>query len=122
VRVALYLMLAGLSVSQPSAAQPWDAPQNLDADWVDGQVFLAWDAVDGAVAYHVYQDGLYIATSEAPDFTVPSSQSSSASMYWVTALLPEGESIPSNPASPYCWGFTEGIPPIYVNPEACLGP
>lgn len=122
VKVAVVSVLAGLLLVGQVAAGPLDEPpQNLQAARQGSDVVLTWDAVAGAQTYNVYRDGLLLGQSEEPSYSDPIA--SSMSTYWVTAVLPDGETLPSTPATePYCWGFTSGVPPVYVNPEACLDP
>ncbi|MHB1261350.1 MAG: hypothetical protein ACYC2H_06505 [Thermoplasmatota archaeon] len=120
VKVAVVSVLAGLLLVGQVAAGPLDEPpQNLQAARQGNEVVLTWDAVAGAQAYNVYRDGLLLEQSEDPSYSDQSA--SSMSTYWVTAILPDGETLPSNLATePNCWGFTSGIPPVYVNPEVCI--
>lgn len=120
VRFAVPFVLAGLLlVGQVSAGPLDEPPQNLQAARQGNDVVLIWEAVAGALTYNVYRNGLLLGQAEEPSYSDQSA--SSMSTYWVTAVLPDGETLPSNPATePKCWGLQSGIPPIYVNPETCL--
>ena len=114
VKLPLFALLLGA----PLAAASLPVPTNLAADLVGDDVVLTWTGVPDATGYLVYRDGEII--GEASNTTFTDQQASAVAIYWVTALLPGGESPPSNPVqSGPCAGPSLDPPFFYANPENC---
>lgn len=56
---------------------------------------LVWDADPWASGYNVYSNGVRVATTVNPSWTLPSVLNTSA-LYWVTSFDTLSESAPSN--------------------------
>lgn len=115
--VAVLLLFAA-----PASADPLAAPEDLTAQRVAEGVLLTWTGLPDAYGYIVYRNGAAIGNTSGESFTDATAPSASAmTVYWVTALLPTGESAPSNPASPPspCAGTSSEPPGYFLNPESC---
>lgn len=114
------LVLALVLLAPLGASSPLGAPENLSATLEGQAVVLAWQGVPAATEYRVYRDGSFLGVANGTTYTDASA--AAVGTYWVTALLPGGESPPSNPvqAGP-CAGTSADPPFFYVNPEWCWG-
>lgn len=116
--VAVLLLFAA-----PASADPLAAPEDLTAQRVAEGVLLTWTGLPDAYGYIVYRNGAAIGNTSGESFTDATAPSASAmTVYWVTALLPSGESPPSNPTSPPegpCAGPSLDFPYFFVNPDYC---
>jgi streptogramin lyase len=76
-------------------AEPAAGPTNLSAPANSPAPTLTWDSVSGATSYNIYANGIQIATSPTNTYT-DNSATTGTNKYYVTAVTPDGETLPSN--------------------------
>lgn len=129
--IAVSLVLAAApAAAVPGATGP---PQNVETAYEDGDLEITWDAPTDASSpieqYRVYANGqIENVTSETRDLI---SSPPTDTVYWITAVTEDGESLPSQPvhwamdagegvsANPCVQIYPEQIPPVVFDPD-CL--